>query len=245
MKGSSGKKAANSIRGSISSQSSSCFRYSVVYCILAISGVLLFRIYIRHSTPSQHLISKISAFNPLTSEEAFNEVQQENLPSSSAWVDYDPALGAVGGSAQNSRRLLFMAASYSWDQFLYLQKTVDSMRDICNSGWNVTIHLQVAYELSYNHERYLDIKERAFCMTTGQYIPILIESFGKIGFGLNSRHRIYMRDHLDEFDYFSYAEEDMLLTVSHLEAFRAAQQDIMKALPDYWKYFTIGFLRLE
>lgn len=40
-------------------------------------------------------------------------------------------------------RLLFMTASYSFDQFLFLQEVLDCMLDICNAGWFVTVHLQV------------------------------------------------------------------------------------------------------
>ena len=45
------------------------------------------------------------------------------------------------------KKLLFMTASYSLQQYKYLLKAVECMRDICNANhpyaWNVTIHLQV------------------------------------------------------------------------------------------------------
>ena len=47
--------------------------------------------------------------------------------------------------------------------------------------------------------RYLELQQRAFCVSSGTYMPIIIEKYDKIGFGLNSRHRIYLREHIQEF----------------------------------------------
>ena len=146
------------------------------------------------------------------------------------------------------RRLLFMVASYSFDQYLSLQRTMDSMRDICNAGWDVTVHLQVSTKaINVNHPEWALLKERMFCVRTGLYIPILLEEYDMIGFGLNSKHRAYASANLDSFDYFSYAEEDMLLSVSHLEAHISATERLRRLLPgqDDWLRYQIGFLRYE
>ena len=46
-------------------------------------------------------------------------------------------------------------------------------------------------------------------------------------------------------DYFSFAEEDMLLTVSHLKAVVEFENTLKKALPQTWMRYTPGFLRYE
>lgn len=84
-----------------------------------------------------------------------------------------------------------------------------------------------------------------FCVRTMSPIPLIIEEFESIGFGLNSKHRAYAAAHIDEFDYISYAEEDMLLTVSHLEAFVRAVDGLKRALPESWMRYQIGFLRSD
>lgn len=142
-------------------------------------------------------------------------------------------------------RLLFMSAVYSFDQFLYLQKVLDAMRDHCNAGWNVTIHLQVANGLHYQHPRFIETQDRLYCYDMGAHIPIILESYGKIGFGLNAKHRAFVRNHINEFDYFSYAEEDMLLTVSHLRAVIEGEKLLKSALPKTWVRYMIGFFRWE
>jgi len=156
-----------------------------------------------------------------------------------------PAQGGMNIPLDRRPRLLFMSAVYSFDQFLYLQKVLDAMRDHCNAGWNVTVHLQVANGMTHIHPRYVEIQDRAYCYDMKSYMPIILDSYGKIGFGLNSKHRKYVLDHLDEYDYFSYAEEDMLLTVSHLRAILEGEKLLKSVLPKTWLRYTIGFFRWE
>lgn len=140
-----------------------------------------------------------------------------------------------------------MVASYSFDQYLSLQRTMDCMRDLCNAGWDVTVHLQVStHALHETHTQWGLLKERMFCVRTQTYIPLILEHYEMIGFGLNSKHRAYAAAHLEEFDFVSYAEEDMLLTVSHLEAYIAGMARLRAKLPaDAWLRYQIGFLRYE
>jgi hypothetical protein len=148
-------------------------------------------------------------------------------------------------SKSKQSRLLFMTAVYTFDQFLFLQKVLDCMRDHCNSGWNVTIHLQVANGLNYSHPRYIELQNRLYCSATNKNIPLIVETYDKIGFGLNSRHRNYVKDHLHEFDYFSFAEEDMMLTVSHLNSYLSSVKILQHEFPKTWKSYYIGFIRWE
>ncbi|KAJ1411979.1 hypothetical protein B484DRAFT_422963 [Ochromonadaceae sp. CCMP2298] len=148
--------------------------------------------------------------------------------------------------AEQPPSLLFMLASYSFDQFRSVQRVLDCMRDICNAGWDVTVHMQVSPDsLSYAHPMFAVLRERAFCLRTGAPVPIVLEQFERIGFGLNSKHRAYAAAHVEEFDYFAYAEEDMLLSLSHLQAFIAAQARLREALPRHWLRYQVGFLRYE
>jgi hypothetical protein len=150
---------------------------------------------------------------------------------------------SIGNESQN-KSLLFMTASYSFDQFTALQKVLDSLRDICNAGWNVVVHLDISSKgMDKNHPSASIIRDRMYCVRTQSYIPLVIDSYGTIGFGLNSKHRAYAAKHLQEFDYFVYAEEDMLLTISHLSAFIDAMYKVRLSLPDTWLRYQMGFLR--
>ena len=151
----------------------------------------------------------------------------------------------IAGKNGHIPSLLFMIPTYTMNQFSSLQHVMDSMKDICNSGWNVTVHIQSSSGFGYDHERYPEVRDRLYCSFLEQYIPLYIEQYEQIGFGLNSRHRVFLKEHVHEFDYVSFAEEDMLLTVSHLRAFQDFQAQFKAALPQTWIRYTIGFLRYE
>jgi len=105
---------------------------------------------------------------------------------------------------------------------------------------------QVANGLSYDHPLYNELQSVAYCTRTQSYIPIILESFEpKIGFGLNRKHRLYLLEHVEEFDYVSYAEEDMLLTPSLLTAFLKEMDKLRLALPLSFQQYFIGFIRYE
>lgn len=74
--------------------------------------------------------------------------------------------------------------------------------------------MKVANGLNSSHHLFQELQSIAYCTRTHTYIPIIVEQFSPtIGFGLNSRHRLYLLNHVHEYDFVIYAEEDMLLTV--------------------------------
>lgn len=144
-----------------------------------------------------------------------------------------------------SPRLLFMTASYTDEQLVMLQKVLDCMLDFCNSGWNVTVHISASNSLNYTTSTYKEYQDRLYCKSTSSYIPIIIDNYDKIGFGLNAKHRIYMRNHINDFDFFSYAEEDMMLTVSMMSAYLDELLKVKRIFPLSWVRYNIGFFRFE
>ena len=153
----------------------------------------------------------------------------------------------ASATAQRARpRLLYMMPSYTLDQYLSLSKSIDSLRDICNAGWDVTVHLQVANGLNEtSSSAYKELKNRMYCAKSNSFMPFIVEGYDKIGFGLNSRHRVYMNEHIDEFDYFAYAEEDMIFTISHLNSYIEAMKVLKLTFPKMWARYVVGFLRYE
>lgn len=143
-------------------------------------------------------------------------------------------------------RLLYMMPSYTMSQYLSLSKTVDSLVDICNAGWDVTVHLQVANGLNdTTSSAYKELKNRMYCAKSNSLVPLVVEGYDQIGFGLNSRHRTYMREHMNEFDYFAYAEEDMIFTISHLNSYIDSMKVLKLTFPKTWTRYVVGFLRYE
>lgn len=150
-------------------------------------------------------------------------------------------------SLSPTKRLLFMTASYSLEQFLSLQKVFDNMLDLCNSGeWDVVIHLSVSNGMNNTDSIYYQaVRKQLFCIHSNDHIPLVVQGYDKIGFGLNSRHRTYLKEHIHEYDYFAYAEEDMLLSVSQIKAYLHATDELKSIYPTDWMRYSIGFLRWE
>jgi hypothetical protein len=181
-------------------------------------------------------------FNITTSSE---EQSHNYLLTNTPVLTRTPVNGELNPQTRSTknRRLLFMAAVYGMKQFLYLQRTLDYVRDICNAGWDVHVILSAANELDYDHPRFKEIQDRAFCHAAGSFIPIELKKYGNIGFGLNKENRQSMLEHLNDFDYFVYVEEDMAFTINHLNAFIQSEEKLKQAFPRTWVRYVTGFLR--
>jgi hypothetical protein len=143
-------------------------------------------------------------------------------------------------------RILYMAASYTLNQYIFLWASLNSLLDICNTGWDVEIHLQVANGLHTQHDYFRQLQSSLYCESLGKEIPIRLSNFSDIGFGLNSRHRAIIQRELSRFDYFIYAEEDMQFTLSHLQSFLAANNRLTEIYgAEKALRYTPGFLRSE
>eukprot|EP01040_Poterioochromonas_malhamensis_P015063 gene15063-16788_t len=152
-------------------------------------------------------------------------------------------------NSNSNNRLLYMMPSYSMSQFDSLRASLHSIRRLCNDGgWNVTIAIQSTSYLNYTSGTYKHLKSQVFCHRINQSLPIWIQSYGDIGFGLNSRHRLLIAQVIEDFDYFIYAEEDMILTTESLHNYLQSQEilkNYQPALSNIQSSYVTGFLRYE
>lgn len=150
-------------------------------------------------------------------------------------------------NSNSNNRLLYMMPSYSMSQFDSLRASLHSIRRLCNDGgWNVTIAIQSTSYLNYTSGTYKHLKSQVFCHRINQSLPIWIQSYGDIGFGLNSRHRLLIAQVIEDFDYFIYAEEDMILTTESLHNYLQSQEilkNYQPALSNIQSSYVTGFLR--
>jgi hypothetical protein len=146
--------------------------------------------------------------------------------------------------------LLFMSPSYTFLQFESLKACLRSLTSLCDEGnWNVTIYLQVSSNLSYTHPLFDQLRKAVYCSRGNYHLPIVIHSYGQIGFGLNSRHRWLLSSSnfslLYQFDYFIFSEEDMIFSWKHFQAYLQSQSTIQEVFSTRHQEFTTGFLRYE
>ncbi len=160
-------------------------------------------------------------------------------------IPSDPSKFPIPWLAVKKGRILYLAPSYSTTQLLYLWKSLESWRDICEFGWDVDIALQVSNGWNASHPVFTEMQSSLFCHRIDRPITINITTFGDIGFGLNSQHRRIIQTHLQEYDYFAYGEEDMLFTVHNLVAYLRGMDEIRSMVGSHWMDYTVGFLRVE
>lgn len=190
----------------------------------------------------------LTIFSPLSSS-SFDSFGLSSISSieKQHGVDVGPPLTVsqrnISRGALQYPSLLYMTASYSTKQLSSLERVFDSLLDLCNFGYNITIHLQVSNGISYDSPLYSVLKSRLYCRTVHSFIPVIVDSYEKIGFGLNSRHRLFVRDHVEEYDYFVYGEEDMILTPSIFAAYLEEMSLIKRTFPFNWTRYSIGLLR--
>lgn len=158
-------------------------------------------------------------------------------------LNVEPVKASLTAPVPSKQRLLFITASYTMEQYLHLWSALSSLLDICNAGWHVEIHLQVANGLHQGHAQFAQLQSSLYCVDSGSEIPIHLTNYSQIGFGLNSQHRSITLQLLGAFDYFVYAEEDMIFTLSHLRAYLAASHRLQHLFPEAYMRYTVGFLR--
>lgn len=141
--------------------------------------------------------------------------------------------------------ILYLAPSYTFQQYLSLWKSLESWRDICEHGWNVDISLQVANGWTLEHPMITDMLPTLYCHRMAKVLNITITQFGDIGFGLNSKHRAIIKERLQQYDYFVFAEEDMLFTIHNLQSYLFGMEQLKHLFAENWKQYTVGFLRFE
>lgn len=142
-----------------------------------------------------------------------------------------------------TRRIAFMTASHKLSQYLFLWKTLEAIRDVCNAGFDVEIFIQAAIGLRNNTTMYNRLTDSLYCARTEKMIKVHLSEFDDIGFGLNSKHRSIMKHVLNNFDLFIYAEEDMIITSNHIISFVKEQSLFQHHFPTTWQYYFPGFLR--
>lgn len=142
-----------------------------------------------------------------------------------------------------NRRLLYMTASYSMGQFLHLWNSLASLVGICEAGWDVEIGLQASNGLKLDATPMRELQASLFCHRTNSIIPINITSFDSIGFGLTTKHRGVASAVIDQFDYFVYAEEDMIFTISHLNAYLSTVRLFESMFGKSLNQYSVGYIR--
>jgi len=118
----------------------------------------------------------------------------------------------VSDEARSSRihgtKVLASIPNYDIENFIHVQETVGSFRDLCEGG--AIISLIIYSTFPYSIEMLHSLNALTQCRHPGGILDISIKVKSP-AHGLNfvDFHRQYFYDHVNEFDLFIYAEDDM------------------------------------
>jgi hypothetical protein len=128
--------------------------------------------------------------------------------------------GALLGLEEVSSKpsLLVVIGSYSHAHYASLNEQFSSYSSICEAGWRVRIVLLTTapwYPKTVEHVQ----RDSLFCYRIGGPVELQIRRYNRaVGWYLAQHSREPIEEYLNEFDVFMYTEDDMMMTLSLLEA---------------------------
>jgi len=128
-------------------------------------------------------------------------------------------------------RILYTVAMYDFRQYLYTETMIDSCRDMCEGGAWVTFVLQTTTDIPDAMMQLFD--KRQYCTNPVGGFEIIIDKYNpNVKLTLSQKHRVYMYDRLDDYDFFIYSEDDMHLRPSHISAYLEETRLLDEAIPE-------------
>ncbi|EWM29504.1 hypothetical protein Naga_100601g2 [Nannochloropsis gaditana] len=134
---------------------------------------------------------------------------------------------------------------WAGDKLLTILKTLVSVRELCERGFDLTVWFIAAWKISQQREL---IEEALFCQRTQE--PVQIRYWDHfppdVGGFLSSRHRLAMAKVMDEYDFFISIEDDIYLTPSMVDAYVHASGRLALTTDAYAReHHMVGFSRKE
>jgi len=164
------------------------------------------------------------------------------------------------------KKVFFGITTVGLGSFWYLEHMIDSVRDLCEAGANVSFHitssncnpniLECAIKNQLGNETLQDnfsvdtisqLNERLRCRNPEGNLDLTIHLISPDwGKEICNNHRILFYEHIDEFDVFIHTEDDQLIRPTNVLAFMHEMEKVRQLvgderLPDY----SIGFVRYE
>lgn len=143
------------------------------------------------------------------------------------------------------KRILVGIPSFGRKQFMYLEDMIDSFRDLCETGADITIFIYTTEPYSIEQVNLFNSRTHCYHPTGNLFINIKIKPpSSQLRFV--DFHRKDFYDNLDNFDLFIYSEDDHHIRPSHVIAYLYETAKLKKivglsSFPNY----SIGFLRYE
>lgn len=155
-----------------------------------------------------------------------------------------------------SKRILFILNIYSFQHWDVIDEIFSSYRDMCEGGWDVKVHIMTA--ATWTKKTITWCNRVLFCYRIDSPISFHIQFFNQsVGRRIVDYSRVPISENINDFDYFSYTEDDMILSLGMLESWVYESRKLRditsgKTIVDKprcgYKYsckYSIGFIRFS
>ncbi len=140
-------------------------------------------------------------------------------------------------------RILGIILVYNFKRIETIMIVLDKYRSFCESGWFPTLLILTTKEPTKTLKILLN--DKLWCYFIQDNIHIEWKIFHKnIGLQLADASRRYLSNKLNEYDLFIYQEEDMILTLNHLNGYLYETRKLYNLSNDkVYEDYMIGFQR--
>ena len=141
-------------------------------------------------------------------------------------------------------RVLGMVLSGFMDHFESLSLILQHYADMCEFGMDVTVLIDTFTPFSLSMIEY--VRKKYFCHRIGE--PIAMELFvfnSSARLALSGANRVHISENLDKYDLFIYQEDDIIVTLQHVQSILASRRRLEETLgvkgariygEGFWRY---------
>lgn len=170
-----------------------------------------------------------------------SELQSNQEPRESKNGEISPLDYSIAG-----KKILVAIPSYGQKQFLFLQDMIDSFRDLCETGAQVTMIIYTTEPYSVEQLHLLNSRTNKCYHPNGNlHIHVKIKP-PSLKLHFVDLHRKDFYDSIDQYDLFIYSEDDHHIRPTHVIGYLYETAKLRRLVgPVAFPNYSIGFLRYE
>ena len=172
--------------------------------------------------------------------------QKGKASTPAAPTDFKPDPGVVEAPRPRNLRVLYCITAYDRKQHVHLLQMLGSVVSMCEGGLQVELVLYTADSNPYTSSQEAEMREiLGGCsgFFGGSVTFKLLALPASLKFDMTMQHRHEMRNRIDDFDVFVYAEDDIHVEVRHVMTYYHEALKLQKA--DHGDKYVLGWQRFE
>ena len=124
----------------------------------------------------------------------------------------------LGTSICQNTKLLAVIAAYRSVNNVYLLKVLENYVAVCESGYDIRVVVQTVD--IWERDQIEHLRNAHICSNSSNNLVLDIESYDEnVKLHLTEKHRYTIMQHLSDYDVFIYQEDDIGITVDHINLF--------------------------